>query len=1258
MTEKANELKKAELLELKTNLELEKKKLESPDLPEAPAKPITLTAAEESCVRAEVDQLLSSHRGNFLAALETLHSKRKSQFETLFNARNTARKQKYRSQKMEALKASKAELKALVLKEAKELKDACLSTLSNVQEKRRNLVELLKTEEFKVLLEEPIKGFYISSVLDMARKEILSEKSHLVSFGGCGLSFSNQKLQKISLDAEMQRAFSSRSDMRMIRVGKTSYAGFGMGLKLNLGALCPADYQDSTSLALPFVPQGETALIVAASCGQTDIVKQLLDTGTDVRAKLPNGASAIYAAIQGGWAETALLLIQAPGTDLNQVDPEKGQSLLHVTLLRELDSVALALIAKGADTSIKRKSDGKTPFHLAAEKGMQAICKAILDRPEGRTRASEVLETGETALHLAARQGYLPTVTLLLRNLSQELIDAETEAGQSALLLALEAGHFTVARVLLDCVNPKTEASSRALTLMGQLRAWDLADILIARGVNLAYVDSLGNSYAYYLLLQGEDLRYFEIAERLKLPLDTLWKGRSSLAVAMQQGRVTLAARLTEKGATYQSPSKDPEEFARWQIANNSVAWLREEILKGGAPLKKYAYWAASSGSEACLDMLLKHIEAHDLAGAYEGKHLLYAAAKTGKISILERVLRHSPSSVNDSLDSSGQTLAHRVADLGHYPLFDFLLKRGLNFLKVIPDDFGDAISAPSILLKKEDEESLSALISIVPLAEFTPQVWESIELFKESASPAVLKALGLEVIPRPMLKQTDASVRLFEALNANEPDITLRRIRIESCQSAEELLSQKAQSLSLLHHLAMAPEEKSKLNFQNLKKAGFFGWDYVALFLKESEGEPSPVGLACLMSHFGFVKMLFDANNLLKLPIKKGGTWLHVASTLKSVELVEYALERGVNVNTPDEAGVTPLMILARLGHLPLLECLLKEGAESEAQDRKGDTALNYALFGQQTQIALRLIPEMRSTSLANREGQSPLMIAVSVDLLPVIQILDVQNESSRVDEKGFTALHLAALNGAWRVMPFLVEQGFEVNALSKRGAPPLALAAAKGHWLSFTMLLHLSADPLKEGVFSAASLSKEPKIASLLLDLPEVQSEEQQTRLWFAAAGAGNVSILRELTLREFPVQITHEKGGYNALHLSAFNNACPAVRLLLMLGLSLQSFSLEAHETPLHMAVQGKAINAVRLLIDIAKETGQESVLDQQTVLGKTATHLALEAGHAVIACILIKSGAKTDIPDAHRMTARMLARSKKMRAAEEVLEGVSI
>src|SRR3989442_15506357 len=71
---------------------------------------------------------------------------------------------------------------------------------------------------------------------------------------------------------------------------------------------------------------GWTPLIYAATNGQTEVARYLLDVGADINAAAPNGTTALMMAVRGGHGATVDLLL-ARGGDVNRRNPNGATAL-------------------------------------------------------------------------------------------------------------------------------------------------------------------------------------------------------------------------------------------------------------------------------------------------------------------------------------------------------------------------------------------------------------------------------------------------------------------------------------------------------------------------------------------------------------------------------------------------------------------------------------------------------------------------------------------------------------------------------------------------------------------------------------------------------------------------------------------------------------------------------------------------------------------------------------------------------------------
>ncbi|XP_024874463.1 NF-kappa-B inhibitor cactus-like [Temnothorax curvispinosus] len=185
-----------------------------------------------------------------------------------------------------------------------------------------------------------------------------------------------------------------------------------------------------------------------------------------------DGDTQLHIAIVQGFVEAALCLIRmAPDPCLLDTMNDDWQSPMHLAVLTHQPLIVRRLVLAGADPSL-RNFRGNTALHLACMSGDFTCAKALTDplSPMERNKLMpgqtvpalpQNLEqrnySGEMCLHVAAANGYVDLVRLLLR-LGADLKAKEGLAGYTALHLAVERQH----RPLFDFLLPECQ---RALCL-------------------------------------------------------------------------------------------------------------------------------------------------------------------------------------------------------------------------------------------------------------------------------------------------------------------------------------------------------------------------------------------------------------------------------------------------------------------------------------------------------------------------------------------------------------------------------------------------------------------------------------------------------------------------------------------------------------------------------------------------------------------------------------------------------------------------
>lgn len=156
-------------------------------------------------------------------------------------------------------------------------------------------------------------------------------------------------------------------------------------------------------------------------------------------------------------------------------------------------------------------------------------------------------------------------------------------------------------------------------------------------------------------------------------------------------------------------------------------------------------------------------------------------------------------------------------------------------------------------------------------------------------------------------------------------------------------------------------------------------------------------------------------------------------ASIKGDTALVKELLDRGVNANTKDADGRTPLTEAAFYGHTEIAKLLLDHGADVFAKKVHGETA--YEMAAGHQEIAQMIKREMDLLPAATK-GDDKL----------VKELLDKGAYVNVRDPEGRTPLTEAIWVNNIELVKLLLQRGANVSTRKNDGATPLSIAQGKG--------------------------------------------------------------------------------------------------------------------------------------------------------------------------------------------------------------------
>jgi ankyrin repeat protein len=191
-----------------------------------------------------------------------------------------------------------------------------------------------------------------------------------------------------------------------------------------------------------------TSLHQAAINGSAELVKLLLECGSQADVKDEQGNRALHYAALHGKLETAALLLEH-GSDPNEPNSTQSETPLHLAVMSSSPMstrlVALLISQPSIRASLGHPNRmGEKPFEVACELGKVAIVQCMLKCVDGAS-------VGD-ALHRAVRNGHDEVVRILLMSGVCD-IDAQSSDGASGTPLheACRYGRFHTAKLLLEC---------------------------------------------------------------------------------------------------------------------------------------------------------------------------------------------------------------------------------------------------------------------------------------------------------------------------------------------------------------------------------------------------------------------------------------------------------------------------------------------------------------------------------------------------------------------------------------------------------------------------------------------------------------------------------------------------------------------------------------------------------------------------------------------------------------------------------------
>ena len=147
-----------------------------------------------------------------------------------------------------------------------------------------------------------------------------------------------------------------------------------------------------------------------------------------------------------------------------------------------------------------------------------------------------------------------------------------------------------------------------------------------------------------------------------------------------------------------------------------------------------------------------------------------------------------------------------------------------------------------------------------------------------------------------------------------------------------------------------------------------------------------------------------------------------------------------GVDVNSANRMGMTPLMVAAQWNRLKIVSFLLSRGGDVEAREHSsGCNALFFACLSCNPAVVRMVLKHGAHVNSTNHDGRSALMTASFCGMTGVVKtLLKHGADVDAMDRFGATALTHALMAGQREVVKLLVVEGADAKRQAKKGRSP----------------------------------------------------------------------------------------------------------------------------------------------------------------------------------------------------------------------------
>ena len=386
----------------------------------------------------------------------------------------------------------------------------------------------------------------------------------------------------------------------------------------------------------------------------------------------------------------------------------------------------------------------------------------------------------------------------------------------------------------------------------------------------------------------------------------------------------------------------------------------------------------------------------------------------------------------------------------------------------------------------------------------------------------------------------------------------------------------------------------------------------------RRSEGL-APIHYAVINNYSGLINFLLDKKIDVNIKSTSGATALHEAVRVGNIDVITRIINSGANVNSRDGNNNTPLHTGSPAeSHREVVTLLLNSGADPNLRDDHGDTPLHIVItLNRQLDVIEAFLNKNSDVHIRNIQGKTPLYIAVQENRMSLIPaLLKNGSEIFAADNSGVTPFDIAVKENESIFNLLIVPE--TVNQRDSAGNTMLHAAVRnRANPLQIARILDTRA------LVDARNRDGDTAL-HIAVRMNQKESGEfliSRGALIFSLNAAGHSPLFLALTsepIRDWiinPATIVLKDGlGNNMLHYAAEWNLTNAIPIIIKNGLSVDETN-DRGETALFMSIKNNSPSAISVFLE---NNANINVRDTQ---GNSGLHTAIRWSAENAAQILI-------------------------------------